>query len=80
MGTFLELFLLSQLLSSLSSLSTDLLLPSASLLVGSDLAGGISSGNVNDIIQIICILKTGSYLSGSSLPSTHTDPLLVLKK
>lgn len=53
MGTFLELFLFSQLLSSLYSLSTDILFASASLLVGADLGGVISSVNVNFIISQI---------------------------
>ena len=48
MGTFLCFFLFSQLSASLSSLSTDLLLVSASLVVGTDLAGELSS--VNGII------------------------------
>ena len=53
MGTFRVLFLFSQLLSSFSCLSTDIRLVSASLLVGTDLAGEISSARGSCIIQNI---------------------------
>ena len=79
MGTVLSLCLFSQLLSSWSSLSTDILRVSANLLVWTDLAGVISSVNGNSNSENIFTLKP-FYLFESSLPSTHRDPLLVLKE
>ena len=71
MGTFRILFLTS----SLSSLSTDIRLVSASLLVGTDLAVGVSSVSVIiTAFKIFYNFKILFYLFESSRPPTHMDP------